>query len=161
MITYEEAKNALLISDIDQDVARQPSLQAEIGEQLALAESQRDALKEDLATIDAEIYGEIMEADPKKADAKIKALVLQDTRHTQAFDRYLAAKLEAAKWEALYEAFKQRGFMLSRMVDLFLANHSTPSSVTRPISDNQAAEIRAKMSELRRRVSAPIPTSDE
>lgn len=118
---------------LDDELCQQSELLFKVSEAYEEALAKRDELKERLATIDAELDGEIREEleknDEKATDPKVKALVQADIKHQKAFTAYAQAKLLAGKLSALKDSFKDRGFMIRALGDLYVANYFEQKSV--------------------------------
>ena len=114
-------------TSLDDELMRQPSLFYEIGEQFVMAASKRDALKEELATIDAELDGigraTLEKRLEKVTEAMVKNYVQTHKRHASAFASYIQAKTECDLLQAMKEAFSQRSFMLRDLCSLYVANY--------------------------------------
>jgi hypothetical protein len=128
----EELKKLLVIDklSLDDEIIRQPSLFFQISEAYVTAVGERDTLKEQLATIDAEIDGELRSgAQTRITDTAVKNLVQCDKDHKKAFKKYIDAKVKADQLGALKEAFNQRSFMLRDLASLYVANYFDHSSI--------------------------------
>jgi len=118
---------------LDDEIVKQPSLFFKASEAYVEAVAERDACKEELSTIDAELDGEIRERLEKRGDKTTEAIVKNEIqtekRHSAAFDTYILAKTRADRLLALKEAFQQRGYMLRDLASLYVANYYESSSV--------------------------------
>lgn len=118
---------------LDEVVIRQPSLFYEVSEELASANAERDALKEQIATTDAKLDIEIRKYHAKIGikitDTSVKALIQADPDHEAAFKAYLTAKEYADKIGALKDAFHARGYMLRDLCSLYVANYFEEGSL--------------------------------
>jgi hypothetical protein len=111
---------------LDEDMLQQPFLYMQVAEALVEAMSIRDAKKEELARVDAELAEEYRQNAPKDerpSDKKVTDRVLRDPRHIAAFSDYAKAVKEAQLIAALKEAFDQRGKMLRELGNLFVAGY--------------------------------------
>ncbi len=132
MIDIAEFRGYLKINKaaLDDEVIQQPSLLFAVSEACAEATARRDKLKEQLATVDAELDFEIREsAVVKFTDTAIKAQIQIHKDHTVAFKNYLAAKQQADVLSALKDAFQQRSYGIRDLCQLFIANYFEESSV--------------------------------
>ena len=111
----EELKALLAIDKnaLDDEVSRHPMLFFEVAEAFVDASAKRDACKEELSTVDAELDGEVrrkLEADEVKiTEAMVKNGIQTHTRHTEAFDTYMGAKTEALNVASYYESTSTQG----------------------------------------------------
>lgn len=129
-----ELKELLAINkgNLDEEVSRQPMLFFEVSEAYVHAAAERDACKEELTSIDAELDGTVRAALAKKekvTEAMVKNAVQSHQKHQDAFDTYMQAKTKADLLSALKEAFSQRGYMLRDLAQLFMASYYEQTSV--------------------------------
>lgn len=148
-----QAQLAIDKSVLDDEVIRQPVLFYTISEQLTDAIAERDAAKEELASVNADLDSTWRK---KLKDAKITEKVIQNhvqtsAAHETAFNNWLAAKTRADKLEALKDAFQQRSYMLRDLVSLYSANYYEVSSIKPPaaVEASHYAANRSRMSNAR------------
>lgn len=143
-------KNAL-----DDELISHPQLLFRVSEAYVEAVAERDALKENLLTVDAsldqEIRGEL--EGGKVTEAIVKNLIQLHPKHKAASDAYLMSKHKADVLAALKDAFGTRGYMLRDLCQLYTANYFENSSV----KDSAAADAatyrrnRQRLAEARER----------
>ena len=133
-ITIDEFRKYLQIdkNSLDEEIIKQPSLSFEVAEAYIQAAARRDALKEKLATIDAELDAEIRE-DFENNSVKITEALVKNTiqchkDHEIAAKAYFAVNEQANLWQALKDAFHQRSYMLRDLVSLHTANYFESAS---------------------------------
>jgi len=118
---------------LDDEVVRQPSLFFKVSEAFVEAASERDACKEELATVDAGLDGKIRKdldvAGDRITEAAVKNEIQAHPKHSAAFDTYILAKTRADKLQALKESFQQRGYMLRDLVSLYETSYYERSSI--------------------------------
>src|SRR6266853_5539736 len=97
-------------NDLDNELINNPSFIQEVCDEAAGAIAHRDAMKEALDTVDAELDAEIRELTSKNkmTETAIKTTVQIHPEHKQAFDAYNQAKLKAAKAAGLVTAAETR-----------------------------------------------------
>jgi hypothetical protein len=138
-------------NELDEEMLRQPFLFHELARSHVMAISRRDAAKEELATVDAQLAKEFRDkaarADEKMTEAKLTDMVLLDPRHKEAFEHFSELKLEADRLWADREAFEQRGKMLRELGGLFVAGYFDRVSVKKGKQD-----VRNANSELARQL---------
>src|SRR5258707_11639907 len=142
----EELKQYLKINKfaLDDELVGQASVFYKVGEMFAEATAKRDAQKEHLATIAAELEQNVRtRLGDKATEGKVKSLVLLEEEHIAETQAYLEAKAEADKLFALKEAFQQRGYMLRDLAQLFVANYYSRDSV-RPTAKTDEAVYRVR-----------------
>jgi hypothetical protein len=134
-IDIDELKGYLRIDkhQLDRELEAQPELLFKISEAFVQASAHRDLLKEQLATVDAELFDEhrrkYLKSNTKSTDAMIKTSVQADDDHEKASTAYLEAKNKADLLLALKEAFQSRGYMIRDLCSLYTANYFEADSV--------------------------------
>lgn len=135
MSNIQNLKHCLKIDKhaLDDEIERQPSLFFDVSEAYVAAAAKRDACKEELASIDAELDAVVRKRleDNKEriTEAAVKNGIQTHADHGPAFDTYMDAKQEADLLFALKEAFQQRGYMLRDLASLYVASYYEQSSV--------------------------------
>jgi len=126
-ITQLEDKLKIDQHSLDVALREHPALFYEVATELALAISNRDESKQDLEQIEAKVDMDLR-ADAAKIGAKTTEKEIEsnkkvDKEVVSANEKFLAERYNAAKWTALREAYEQRSYALSKLVDLYLANY--------------------------------------
>lgn len=128
-------------SSLDEEVSKQPMLFFDVAEAVVIATAERDACKEELSTIDAELDGQVRialaKSEEKVTEAMVKNSVQMHKKHETAFDTYMAAKIKADTLSAMKEAFSQRRNMISDMVSLYCNSYWQSTSIS-PASMDKA-----------------------
>jgi 3-deoxy-D-manno-octulosonate 8-phosphate phosphatase KdsC-like HAD superfamily phosphatase len=133
-LSLEKAREDLIIDkcDLDGEVSEQSITANHIGEKLVEAESRRDEAKENVATVDATVsivFRKEAEAKNEKiTEAKLKELVITSEDHANAMNEYLNLKEEASHWKILREDFISRGYMVSKLCDLYASDYYSKDS---------------------------------
>lgn len=157
--TLNELEQFLKInmSELDNDLIQQPELLRQVSEAYALAVSRRDAAKEELERVNAELYSTIRsqaeEEGRKITEKAIDSEITQSPEHQRAHREWLDRKLEADQWSALKDSFYQRSHMLRDLVSLFTSGYfSDPSAV--PKSEENHESPKEMMDKARREEEA-------
>jgi CRISPR/Cas system CMR-associated protein Cmr5 small subunit len=135
MPSYTELKALLEIdqSFLDRELSHQAVLYNEVGQAHVDAVDRRDALKEELGVVEANVENDIRETaerqKEKLTEGQVKALVKIDKDRKQAFTNYAKAKKEADRLSVLKESFHQRGGMIENLCKLYIANYYEQDSV--------------------------------
>jgi hypothetical protein len=131
VIDIDEFKKYLRIDKqaLDDEVIQQPELFFQVSEAYAQAVAERDALKEEVAFVDAVLYGDYRRAEPKATDTSIKARMTAEPDHKKAFAEWLEAKEHADRLAAMKDAFFQRSEMLKTLGRLHASNYFEQTSV--------------------------------
>lgn len=151
-LSLAEARAAIRIdkNSIDDELVRHPSLMSEVGESHTMACSERDKAKDAMEREEAKAYqkykNKSVRDNLKETDHAIKQQVRDNKDVVKAVRLYRDNKAEAAHWEALWEAFKQRSFMLNKLADLYIAEYYTSDSA----SDKEYERPRIERQSVRR-----------
>lgn len=112
---------------LDHALRDHPDLFYDVGLELALAISNRDEAKQDMEEIEAAVDAELRRAaavsEDKVTEGQIASNKKLDKRVKAANDKFLEQKLNAANLSALKEAYEQKSYALSKLVDLYLASY--------------------------------------
>jgi hypothetical protein len=151
-----ESKVRIDKHNLDGELQDQPDLYCQVAERFAHAESVRDMRKNDLKTVEAELWIEMRvknEGDGKRFTEKDVAHMIQIAPERQtAFTRLVQAEKEVGLWQALKESYKDRGFMIRSLVELHLSSYFQNDSVSAATDmrrDFDAEKNRQKMAEMR------------
>ena len=126
-----------------------PALFYDVASELALAISQRDEAKQDLDELEAEVDMELRQAasvsGERTTEKEIESNKKADKRVKAATDRFLQLRYDAAKWTALKDAYEQRSYALSKLVELYISNYYSsqdhkPASTT--LRDTRAEHVK-------------------
>ena len=116
--------------DIDRELEVQAELLLRISESKTRAASRMHEAKDELATAESRVYMKIRESGVKYTADETKNKVQQDSKRYEAWKEYQAARHEYDRWEGLFESWKQRGFAINKLGDLFLGGYFTTASIT-------------------------------
>lgn len=151
---YQDYKDALKIDkdDLDNELIAQPQLLADVSEEFVRAQSRRDQANEKQKQVQAERFAVLSKESKtvKEADSK----VVVDEKYIEAREQYKSAENEAAKWEYLRDAYKERGFMLRTLAQLYSTEYYQQASVygsQRAADDAQYQTYRKQQAERRQR----------
>ncbi len=139
-------------SVLDDEVIRQPMLFYMVSEALTTALAERDAAKEELNAVDADLGFKWRKRLSKDKSVRITEALLKDhiqtsADHEKAFDTWLAAKTKADRLQALKDAFQQRSYMLRDLVALYSANYYEVTSM-KPTQAQEASHYAANRSRI-------------
>ena len=125
VLTVQEVRDLVLIDrdDLDTVCATQSQLFEEVGYAHTMAISERDHLKEKMATVDAEVAFDIRTThesqDKKITEANIKEEICMHKRHKMAYETYMKAKMKVDELGIVKESFMHRLEMIKKLADLF------------------------------------------
>ncbi|KKN90059.1 hypothetical protein LCGC14_0231720 [marine sediment metagenome] len=147
-------------NDLDTELIRQPELFFRVGQAHALAISERDGAKEDLAVTDASLNFEVRNALEKEGTKATMDLVAAEVQahkdHGADMQAYLETKRKADELGALRDAFSQRAYMLREMVNLFMANYFATESVSRGEAGERVAQRNIRVATEERKKRPPL-----
>jgi hypothetical protein len=137
---------------LDDEIIRQPVLFYTVSEQLTDTIAARDAAKEELAAVDAELDHKWRKQLSKSQSGRvteglITSHITTSAEHEKAFLAYLDAKTKADKLLALKEAFQQRSYMLRDLVSLYSANYYENTSL-KPTKAQDASHYNANRARI-------------
>lgn len=124
-----EYEQALRIdkNNLDDALVEQPEIFFRVSEKLAFAISRRDAAKNELELVEAEVDSVIrlkMRDDRiKTTEKEIEAEKLQHRDVRGAQDNLIHLTHQAARWQALQHAMQQRSYVLKDLVALHLKSY--------------------------------------
>ncbi len=138
--------------DLDNECMAQPQRFNDAAQESARAASRRDEAKDVLKTVEAEVEFDIRKkaeaSGEKLTEPAVKAKVQLSARRQVAFKAYLEASLDADKWEALKESFKDRSFMVRELAGLWLAGYYAKNSVEGVSKQRDDVEYEARKKAL-------------
>jgi hypothetical protein len=152
--TIDDLREGLVIdpNNLDEMLMGHPMLFWAVSEQYVLAASLRDAAKEEISVIDAEmnsdIRKEIEEAGDKVTEKLVESHVLINPLHQEAVQKHRDAKTKADLWNALKDSFSSRNYMLREMASLLVSNYYSVDSAR---DGANYEHTKAEMSEQRKR----------
>ena len=143
---------------LERDVSRQPELFYGVADEYVRAISVRDAVKDNLAQIEASMDQAIRErsalSGEKITEKVVAAWVLDTDEYKDAVGELREAQRAVGAWNSLREAFMQRAHALKVMADLFVANYygsgEHKSTSQRDVSDKAYDGRKKAMSKKRR-----------
>lgn len=141
---------------LDKELVEQSQLFFNVAEAFVEAADQRDALKEQLAVVDADLdtcfRREAQVRDEKITEGQVKSLIKTHKDHEEAYDAYANAKNLADKLQALKESFHMRSQMLKHLCELYVADFYEKNSIQGTDKADKAVYMqrRERMAQSRR-----------
>lgn len=112
---------------LEEALQQQADLFYRVSKNLALLISQRDAAKQEReyteAKADSYLRDDARNSDDKITEKEIESRKKLDTSVIKVSDKYLRLAAEVKQWEALKEAYLQRGYALKELVVLFVRGY--------------------------------------
>lgn len=133
-------------AELVRECSAQPMNHAKIARQAVLAASRLSAMdlrvSRDFGRRAAAARKELAKVHTGRiTDIMVRAEVDRDLQSAELAEERAALKQVAGEWEALREASKDRGFMISKMVDLWIAGLLTPDSPQMSTRGQRAQEF--------------------
>lgn len=173
-ITYEQFRAMLPIHKhrLDDELEIQAQLQEQISHEATIRNSRMLEAKEELAKTEARVSDDLRDDDPKITVAAVQAKLYRDPKRVRAWQEYQAARAEFERWDGLLSAWKQKGFSIKTLADLYasqyfaLQAHQRKDRPDRPgwIASNSTEdqdEARAKVRTASSRPRAPEPEPEQ
>lgn len=156
-----EAKLVIDQHALDDALREHPDLFYKVASELALAISNRDESKQDLdeiqAKVDLDVRSEAAKFKEKTTEKEVMSMCQIDKAVIAANDKFLKEKYNTTKWTALKDAYEQRSYALSKLVDLYLANYYSSNEDKKTggsnLRDARASHVKEELAERRKRVS--------
>jgi uncharacterized protein (DUF3084 family) len=158
---HDELRAGIMIDkdDLDHMWIEQPQLYQKLGERLAIEISHRDAAKEELKDLEAELDGAIREEDAERIDrdggkkmteTAIKNQIRDDKEFKRMSARVAQMNLDVARLGVLKESYQMRRYALQDLTSLHISGYSM-SSGSKPSSERVADKARKDMQALRKK----------
>lgn len=113
---------------LDDALETQAVIQEEISEHLSRASTRVQAAKDDLARCEARLFSEIKEDFPKMSVEVAKAEVQVVPERITAWKLHQTLREEHEQWLGLHDAWKGRGYSMSKLTDLYLGQYFSINS---------------------------------
>lgn len=112
---------------LDDALEEQPDLFNRVGKNLTLAISRRDAAKQELADIEAEVDADLRKdasnVGERITEKEIESLKVLDKEVRKAKKALSDLNLAVNKWASLKEAFSQRSYAIKELVALYVGGY--------------------------------------
>jgi hypothetical protein len=143
-------------TNLDEELIQHPEVFYRVADKVAYLVSQRDAAKQDLAEVEARVDAQIRHDLEVRGEKVTERMVdSEKVLHQQvikAKKTLHALNDQLGQWQALKEAYQQRGYVLKDLVQLYISNYFgsdvSSSAGQKRTTDAQAARVR--MNEARR-----------
>lgn len=119
--------------NLDNECITQPELYASYSDMAISSAEERDLARLEMetleATLDEKIRLEYRDRGEKVTEKVVETSILRNTDYIEAQLKYIKKKTEAAKLDAMRQAFEQRKSMLEMVCRLFLGEYYSDISV--------------------------------
>ena len=165
MATYEQYRAMLPVNKhrLDDELEIQAQLMEQITTETVRQNARMLEAKQTLEKTSGRLLAEYKEDDPKLTAQLLDASVKRDADYIKCWQSYIACLSEHGKWQGLQDAWRQKGFSIKTLADLYgmqyfqLADHQTKSR--KQIEQEQAQADRR--SEMRKAGRSTMPTDLE
>lgn len=147
---YADLKGQLAIDSmrLDEGLQRQPMLFQSVAEIAADALQIRDAAKNDLDIAKADAARRLRK-DPDEngkplAETRIASMLPLDKKVQEAQDLLSEAEHDLDYWQALVDAYNQRGSSLRRIAELTTAGYLTPNAAYKQRQEDMTGQRRTR-----------------
>lgn len=124
-ITYEQFRTMLPIHKhrLDDELEIHAQLQEQISHETTLRNSRMLEAKEELAKTEARVADDLREDDPKITVAAVTAKLYRAPERVRAWQKYQEARAEHERWDGLLSAWKQKGYSIKTLADLYASQY--------------------------------------
>lgn len=144
-------------NQLEDELVDQAEIFEELGGHLSLLISRRDAAKQFLSDTEAHIEGSIRKSardqEAKTSAREVEAKVRVSANVQKAYRTFARLSYAVGQFAALKEAFQQRSYALSKIVDLYLAHYYSTTGTSRTggegLKTARADKARTEMSRMR------------
>lgn len=128
----EEFRKMLLVrkNHLDDELEIQAEVMDRINRQVVLYNTRLLELKDGLVRLEARIGDDIKDEDPKLSNPVVDGKVKRNRERIEAWGRYQEARASLEDWQGLHESWKQKGFSIKTLADLYSASYFTLNSTS-------------------------------
>jgi hypothetical protein len=151
MHTIEQFRAMLRVNKhrLDDELEIQGELMDRISTQVVIFNSKMIEAKAELARAEGLLGEEIREAEPKITVGALESKVQRDRNRVGLWQKYQQARATHEAWTGLLDAWRQKGYSIKTLADLYAAQYITLTSTQ--VSERQRArdenqdDLRASM----------------
>lgn len=168
-MTLDDYRHQLPVNKyrLDDELELQPDLMMRIASEVTIRKSRELEAKDELARAEAHLAEEFRE-DAEKGKAtkgEIDGYVLRHPERREAWRKYQAARSDHENWSSLLDAWRERGFVMKHLTDLWVAQYFSRdslsgSSISRQARDEANDALRARMRQAGHQPYPKDPAAD-
>lgn len=130
MATLDQYRAMLRVNKhrLDDELEIQPDIMDRISTQVVIHSSKALEAKDELAKLEGRLAEGFRDDDAKLTVGAIDAKVKRDPERVRAWQKYQLARAEHEGWVGLLEAWRQKGYSIKTLADLYAAQYFTLSS---------------------------------
>jgi len=124
-MTADEVRNMLRVNKhrLDDELEIQPEIMQRIADRVVLMNSRMLECKDDLARVESRLTEDIKEDEPRLTVGQLDAKVKRHADRTRAWQKFQAARAEYEEWTSLLESWRQKGYSLKTLSELYAAQY--------------------------------------
>ena len=131
---------------LDDELEIQPDIMMRIASEVVTANGRMIEAKDDLGRIEGKLSEEIKEEDPKLSLPAIAAKVGRHSDRLRAWQVFQETRTTYERWNHLLDAWKQKGYAIKTLADLYAAQYFSTNSTTSPAANEvRDVQLRAEM----------------
>lgn len=166
MATIEDYRKMLPCNKhrLDDELELQPDIMARISAEMTRANGRMLEAKNELAKLEARLGLEYREDDGKATKDVIEGKVVRDRERIKQWEAFQRTRTEYEDWVGMLEAWRQKGFSLKTLAELYVAQYFSRDSITvkgREQRDRDDEERRAAMRRAHGKVFAEAEPEEE
>ncbi len=113
---------------LDDELEVQADVMERISDRVSSLNARVESTENDLKICEARLFRSFKETDEKGTDKAADSSVKRNPERAKMFKCVLDARQELDQWRGLYEAWRARGFSISKLCDLYVAQYFTTNS---------------------------------
>lgn len=123
--TYEQLRAMLPVHKhrLDDELEIHAQIQELISYEVTTKNSRAIQFKDDLVKVEARLAEDYREEDPKITINGISNKVARASERIRAWEKYQDARSEHERWSGLLEAWKQKGYAIRNLGDLYASQY--------------------------------------
>lgn len=130
MTTLLQYRNLLMIHKhrLDDELEIQAQVMDQISTQVVIQNSRSLEAKEALSQIESRLLEDARDSDTKVTVSQAEAIVKRNPERRRTWEKYQQARAEHEAWVGMLEAWRQRGYSIKTLADLYAAQYFTIDS---------------------------------
>jgi len=113
---------------LDDELEIQSEMMDRISTRVIAASTRASDAKDSLGRTESRLFDDVKESETRVSNPAAEARVKRDPERIKAWTYYQRAREEHEAWTALFEAWRQRGYSIKTLADLYAANYFSLSS---------------------------------
>lgn len=126
--------------NLDEELEIQAEVMGRISDCMAHAGARAAEAEQDLKAVEARLYQQFKSDDEKRTDKALESAIKRHQDRVRASEKSIALGRELAQWQGLYDAWRARGFSISKLCDLYVAQYFTKDSHSSKVDHRRTEE---------------------